>query len=462
VAFVGADSLRSIKLPRSILRTAAAAVAALGALALVIGFGTSAGRAALSAAERSLEFRFGYWRATLAMIRDYPLFGVGPGQFQDYYATYKLPAASEVVQDPHNWLLEVWATAGTPAAILLIAMLGAVIGQACRAGGETVVEKDGSRSTTSYAAMLGGLAGVAVGVAIAWLSGFPVARIHMLLIVVGIVGAWWLWRGWVEDGVLSRRLPVIAAIALLVNLLAAGGISYPSVAGSLVLLLAIELNLTDHVGNQSVERLFQTRFGRWGSCVALAALLAAAIWSEYQPVMGCRLQLSVADAALAAGRADQSRTALEAAVAADPWSPEAASRLAAQRFADYQALPTPTQRRSLIEADETARRLAPHRSSAWAQSAEFAAAIHSHTSSVEDFDAAQSYYERAIELFPSNAELRLRAAKFWQANGKLDRARQAAAEAIRLDDWMRAGGDTSRLLDVGQRQEAEAIMKQTN
>ena len=60
---------------------------------------------ALAAAERSLEFRFGYWRATLAMIRDYPCLACGPGQFQDYYATYKLPEASEVVQDPHNWLL---------------------------------------------------------------------------------------------------------------------------------------------------------------------------------------------------------------------------------------------------------------------------------------------------------------------------------------------------------------------
>ena len=80
---------------------------------------TSFGKTALDAAWRSVAFRLEYWRATLAMIADYPLFGCGPGQFQDTYTAYKLVGAAEEIQDPHNWLLEVWANAGTPAAILL-------------------------------------------------------------------------------------------------------------------------------------------------------------------------------------------------------------------------------------------------------------------------------------------------------------------------------------------------------
>ena len=49
------------------------------------------------------------------MIADHPLFGIGPGQFQQFYARYKLPEASETIADPHNFLLEIWSTAGTPA-----------------------------------------------------------------------------------------------------------------------------------------------------------------------------------------------------------------------------------------------------------------------------------------------------------------------------------------------------------
>ena len=162
------------------------------------------------------------------------------------------------------------------------------------------------------------------------------------------------------------------------------------------------------------------------------------------------------------GRADQVRAALEAATVADSWSPEAAARLAAQRFADYQALSTPTQRQILQDADASARRLAPHRSSAWAQSAEFAAAIHRDSGSVEDLDAASRYFERAIELFPSNAELRTKAAKFWQAVGANDRARDAAAEALRLDDLMRTSGHNDRVLNPAVRQEMETIARLTS
>ena len=75
--------------------------------------------AALEPAMRSFHFRWEYWRSTLAMIGDHPLFGCGPGNFKDYYTRYKLPEASEEVSDPHNFLLEMAANAGLPALSLL-------------------------------------------------------------------------------------------------------------------------------------------------------------------------------------------------------------------------------------------------------------------------------------------------------------------------------------------------------
>ena len=90
--------------------------AAAVALLAILGASTGAlDREVFSEAGKSLGYRMQYWQSTLSMIHDHPLLGVGPGQFQDHYTTYKLPEASEEVQDPHNFLLEVWATAGTPA-----------------------------------------------------------------------------------------------------------------------------------------------------------------------------------------------------------------------------------------------------------------------------------------------------------------------------------------------------------
>ena len=57
------------------------------------------------------------------MIADHPLLGVGPGNFQDFYTRYKIPQASEEPVDPHNFLVEIAATAGVPAMLLFVAAL---------------------------------------------------------------------------------------------------------------------------------------------------------------------------------------------------------------------------------------------------------------------------------------------------------------------------------------------------
>jgi O-antigen ligase len=60
-------------------------------------------------------FRLKLWRSSLQMIRDHPLFGVGPGNFLDAYRTrYVLPTAWEEfnLEHPHNILLDHWARLG--------------------------------------------------------------------------------------------------------------------------------------------------------------------------------------------------------------------------------------------------------------------------------------------------------------------------------------------------------------
>ena len=90
----------------------------------LIAAAAATGKLDYKMAERSFGYRLQYWRSSLVMIGDHPWLGCGPGNFQDDYTRYKLPTASEEVADPHNFLLEIWSTAGTPAALAFLAVLG--------------------------------------------------------------------------------------------------------------------------------------------------------------------------------------------------------------------------------------------------------------------------------------------------------------------------------------------------
>ncbi|MBT9132306.1 MAG: hypothetical protein DDT32_00884 [Syntrophomonadaceae bacterium] len=59
----------------------------------------------------SLEVRLDYWRATWEMIKDYPVFGSGPGTFASLYAQHKIPFAEET-RMAHNNYLQVFSEMG--------------------------------------------------------------------------------------------------------------------------------------------------------------------------------------------------------------------------------------------------------------------------------------------------------------------------------------------------------------
>ena len=58
--------------------------------------------------------RLKLWEATLNMIRDHPLFGVGLDNFLYHYPRYMLPAAWQEpdLSHPHNILLDWWTRLG--------------------------------------------------------------------------------------------------------------------------------------------------------------------------------------------------------------------------------------------------------------------------------------------------------------------------------------------------------------
>ena len=87
----------------------------------VIAYGLEHGRLP---GGNSMLVRWQYWQSTAVMIRDHIATGVGGGNFPEFYMHYKVPAASETVQNPHNWILSLLSQYGL---LGLVAFLAAVL-----------------------------------------------------------------------------------------------------------------------------------------------------------------------------------------------------------------------------------------------------------------------------------------------------------------------------------------------
>ncbi|NQU21193.1 MAG: O-antigen ligase family protein, partial [Candidatus Nealsonbacteria bacterium] len=411
---------------------------AVGVVVLLVVVAAGLQRQVFSEARKSLGYRLEYWQSTMQMIGDRPLLGCGPGNFQNAYTAYKLPAASEEVADPHNFLLEVWATAGTPAMLALLAVLGCFVWKVSslslweRAG----VSKAGSPFTSPHPNPLpegegtdaaffvlgGALAGVLLSIPLRtvvglssktsslWI-GLPLAAVCIAL----------LYR-WVANGRMPRWLPAVGVGVLLINLLAAGGIGFPGVAGTFWLLLAVGLN-TDRP--RPLPRAY--------AVAGLAAAITLAVTcylSAYEPVL--RSQTWMQRARWEPDR-EEAKNCLVMAAAADPLAAEPWRELAREALYSWQQAPN-AERFSRFELlIEMALRRAPKSSSAWAAAGESYWQAFQTKDRAEHAEKAAEAYARAVELYPNSGPLRARLALAHRAAGESADFRRQAEKALWLD-----------------------------
>jgi O-antigen ligase len=260
-------------------------VAALVAILLATG---RLDRGVLTQSGMSLGYRWEYWQGAWGVITGgdptfsgalrAPSFwwGVGPGNFGAPYLKHKLPQSSEEVLDPHDLFLEVWATGGGWALLALVAALVAglwnLLGRGPREGSgdrppwAASPLDDASRQRDSLSrgqARQGDDAGEPPPRRLTWLIASAGAGWALVVALGGlnpfegdlfvrwlILGASWL-AALLLGAPLWRRLPVrfpafgAAVAAVVINLLAAGGIGIPTVALGLWSLLALGLNLCE-------------------------------------------------------------------------------------------------------------------------------------------------------------------------------------------------------------------------
>ncbi len=403
-------------LSRRLIVAGVTIVAALAVIAAAVG---ALDRQVFTEAGKSLGYRLQYWRATGRMIVDSPWFGCGPGQFQNTYTHYKLPEASETVADPHNFLLEVWGTAGTPAAVALLLVLSIFAWRVLRFGELSACEPardaawhiiGGGAAGFLFALLLGPLATVPLGI---------VACAGGLLVWAIALGAL---SSWVRHGEMRAMVLAVATLALLVNLLAGGGINYAGVAWMLWLLIALALATLETPRTLSPARC--------GAMLIAALTLSACFYlTAYQPTMNCNLALDRADAV-----PEQAEQQLRAAAVADPLSAEPTRRLAALVWSQWQRYSSPAAFERFQSYIGEAQRLDPRSAPLAEQAGDVYLEVHRQTLEAEPLKSAVASYERAVTLYPTSilahAKLALALAQVPDRAG----AAAAATEALRLHE----------------------------
>jgi O-antigen ligase len=260
----------------------------------------------LTQSTKSLRYRTEYWQASWQLIKEEPgVFwgGLGPGNFGGPYLRYKLPTSSEEIRDPHNLVLDVWATAGIGAVLALLAAL--VLAFRDLFGPSVPASTEGDRSRNpgtspethddlepraasrraapddppKHTGWL--IASAGTGWMLVYLLGRLDPFQNTLLARWLVLGGAWLLA--VLCGMpIWRRRPIPAAglgagtLAVVINVLAAGGIGMPTVALGLWTMIALGLNLRDDRPCGRL-RMHNGRAQVFGLAIVWAALLGSFI-----------------------------------------------------------------------------------------------------------------------------------------------------------------------------------------
>ena len=259
---------------------------------------------------------------------------------------HKLPWSSEEIQDPHNLFLDVWATSGFWAFLALVAALALalwnLLGPSALSKGDRQPDRPRKSSImVSRETMAPATAEHSAGPAAR--PGWLTVCAGLGLVLVFLVGEFnpfqndllvrWLvlTAGWTTAVLMGqglwRRVPLAAfafgaaALAMVINLLATGGIGFQGVAVCLWLLIALGLNLRD---DRPCSQLREIDSRLPGFALALLwSALAGSFGGAIIPYWRCEAALAKAEEALAhqPPQYDRAQAAYEFAEQADKFSP---------------------------------------------------------------------------------------------------------------------------------------------
>ncbi len=180
-----------------------------------------------------LSARIDYWKGTWKMIDQYPLLGVGPGNFGNSYARFMNENALEKIKDPHNFALELWSSAGI-IALLLFAMVIVILFQRLVMHHENESAEQGySDPIPPWVCYLGGMLGLLIAFVLRVEYKPPSDLIQESIGALLRTAGWFIAIGVLENLYINkfwmRRILLAGLIAMLLNLCVSGSIIFASV-----------------------------------------------------------------------------------------------------------------------------------------------------------------------------------------------------------------------------------------
>ena len=245
----------------------------------------------------------------------------------------------------------------------------------------------------------GALAGVVIayfpcGYLVGQLPDYALLAI-CLPVAAAVLGTW---NGWVRHGELRLPVLLLAMATLLLNLLAAGGISFAGVSLSLWLLAALALN-TAEFGR---EPTLVSRGAALALTVAALALAICCQQTEYDPVLRGSALLDRGNDEITQRRPDRAERTLVEAAAADRWSDQPWTGLAALRLQKWLTTQDDSDFRRFQYAAQKMLELNRRSSSAYRQNGDWRMACYLKTNETAHLREAIRAYGKAVELHPND------------------------------------------------------------
>ncbi|MDX1927931.1 MAG: O-antigen ligase family protein [Pirellulaceae bacterium] len=434
----------------------------LGALAMA-GFGwlLTVDKLVWSEASKSISYRLEYWQATLTMIRDHVWTGVGLGNFQAYYPRYKLEQASEVIADPHNWILDIAATLSVPIAVLVMGWIGFAVakgigacwGRTANMNGGANADANAPSANAREVAMheqtgrslargliVGAVIGGGLSAALLGLAGGLDLPTNGIAWGISAGLGWLAWRSGATETTAANLVAAIVAVVLC--LLSSGSWQASGIAIPLMSLLAIQWQANPWQANEGMLAGTERRGAiRWVAPIVASLGLAIFVLQTWRPVMQSWM---LAESAAAAASNEERIRLFEQAVEADPLDLErsmhkvqllalkanestsdaAFSSGAAGVLQELQRISPPEVVSFLIPklAGEISLQLAANAARRGLPNQEFIA-------------AAGGFYSSAVERYPSSVELHV----------------QFAAALALAEDWPSAAKSLEKACEISDR-----------
>lgn len=383
----------------------------------------------LASFPRALQFRFQYWSSTFAMLGEHPWFGSGPGNFQSAYPKYKPASISEMIADPHNFLLESATCGGWIGMLLCLAIVGTIAASwwEDRLGSGRHGNEEDESGSLDFPIVIGAmLATVTVWVVGSLFGVAPDLEPYLISLPLAaiFVAVFWRWKPPLSH---VHRLMRMGCASAGLAMIVSGGLTVPGIVIPIWCLIGTSSTSVVEVASGSRPmRALSLNLGLI-LCVAFGT-------TTLLPISRAAALANMATGRFAMGDFTGGIGLIEQAAAADRWDPSYAKQFGGALTQMMMGRQVPQLRASwqhwlgeIIERD-------PRNPRAWQQRGDSLASVFQRWRRAEDLSAAIESYQRALELDPTSIAMHAQFAVMLEAAGRKSESERSWQRAKAISD----------------------------